>query len=69
MEGSAARTSGGTGTLPLTCAVCGRTAPDDETWRLTWVSGVERGRTVMTCDRCARENLRGIEAKLDSEWW
>ena len=21
------------------------------------------------CERCAREHLRSIESKLDSEWW
>ncbi len=69
MDGSTARTFGGTGTLPLTCATCGTAAPADGSWRLTWATGIERGEHVMTCDRCARDNLRGIEAKLDSEWW
>ncbi len=69
MDGSTARNSGGTGTLPLACATCGRAAPDDDSWRLTWATGVERGQVVLTCDRCARDNLRGIEAKLDPEWW
>ncbi|GAB3594611.1 hypothetical protein GCM10027446_18750 [Angustibacter peucedani] len=69
MERSTAMPSGGTDTLPVTCATCGATAPDDGTWRLTWSTGVEHGRSVHTCDRCARDNLRGIEAKLDSEWW
>jgi hypothetical protein len=52
-----------------TCSSCGTGAPADGTWRLTWTSGVERGRTVWVCDRCSRQNLRSIEAKLDSEWW
>ena len=52
-----------------TCAVCGATAPADETWRLTWTAGVERGVEVWTCDRCSRTHLRSIEAKLDSAWW
>lgn len=51
------------------CAVCGCTAPDDGSWRLTWVSGLERGQEVWTCDRCARTHLRSIEAKLDTAWW
>ena len=51
------------------CAICERTAPDDGSWRLTWVAGVERGRETWTCDRCARTHLRSIEAKLDSAWW
>ena len=53
----------------VTCGTCGAHAPDDGSWRLTWTSGRERGHTVWTCDRCARENLRAIEAKLDSDWW
>jgi hypothetical protein len=24
---------------------------------------------VVHCERCAREHLRAIEAKLDSQWW
>jgi hypothetical protein len=52
-----------------TCDTCGLRAPEDGTWRLTWTVGVERDREVWTCDRCARENLRSIEAKLDSLWW
>jgi hypothetical protein len=24
---------------------------------------------MWVCDRCARQNLRAIEAKLDREWW
>lgn len=51
------------------CATCGASAPDDGSWRLTWTSGVERGRPVWTCDRCSREHLRSIEAKLDTDWW
>jgi hypothetical protein len=52
-----------------TCSSCGTAAPPDDTWRLTWTSGIERGRMTWVCDRCSRENLRSIEAKLDSEWW
>jgi len=36
---------------------------------LTWVTSVENGRPKVYCDRCAREHLRSIESKLDSEWW
>ncbi len=50
------------------CAYCGAVA-DGEQPPLTWVSAVERGRTQWFCERCAREHLRSIEAKLDSEWW
>jgi hypothetical protein len=52
---------------PARCDSCGA-APDD-TARLTWTVGVERGRTVWTCVECSRRFLRGIEGKLDSDWW
>jgi hypothetical protein len=50
------------------CALCGRQAEGDDV-PLTWVTSVENGRKVVYCDRCARENVRGIESKLDSAWW
>jgi hypothetical protein len=51
------------------CATCGRMPDDQSAARLTWARGVEKGWQVWTCDRCSRENLRSIEAKLDSAWW
>jgi len=52
----------------LTCDYCGRTASEGaET--LTWATAVERGVTKTFCDTCAREHLRAMEGKLDSEWW
>ncbi len=54
------------------CSTCGLTATTEAEVthaRLTWSSGLERGRRTWTCERCARENLRGIEGKLDSQWW
>ncbi|PZF80791.1 hypothetical protein [Jiangella anatolica] len=50
----------------VACAHCGTTAAEPP---LTWVSSVERGRTLYYCDRCARDNLRSIEARLDTAWW
>ena len=41
----------------------------DEPVPLSWVVSVEAGRTRSYCEACAREHLRSIEAKLDSEWW
>jgi hypothetical protein len=41
----------------------------DATVPLSWVVSVEAGRTRTYCKACAREHLRSIEAKLDSEWW
>ena len=54
--------------MPVTCHLCGTTAPDKET-PLTWTSEVANGRTKLFCDMCSREHLRAIEGKLDSEWW
>ncbi len=37
---------------------------------ITWIRERDPRRgQVWICDRCARENLRGIEARLDQEWW
>jgi hypothetical protein len=41
----------------------------DRTVPLGWVVSVESGRTRTFCEACAREHLRSIEAKLDSDWW
>jgi hypothetical protein len=51
-----------------TCALCGLEA-EGEDLPLTWVTSVENGRRLVYCDRCAREHVRGIEAKLDNAWW
>lgn len=53
------------------CATCGATPSPDDRNRvlLTWSRATERGREVWTCPDCARGNLRGIEGKLDSDWW
>jgi len=50
------------------CASCGAVAPT-ESLPLTWATGVEAGRAQLHCERCARDNVRAIEAKLDSAWW
>jgi hypothetical protein len=41
----------------------------DGTVPLGWVASIEAGRTRTFCATCAREHLRSIEAKLDSDWW
>lgn len=53
---------------PVVCAHCGTRSPDDQL-PLTWVTSVEGGRRLTYCERCARDNLRAIEGKLDSAWW
>ena len=53
------------------CQLCGR-VPDPATEDdppLAWVLDTEGGRRRWTCPGCAREHVRAIEAKLDSQWW
>ncbi len=52
----------------VVCDRCGVTVPGDAP-PLTWVVSVERSGTRRYCESCARENVRGIEGRLDSEWW
>ncbi|MEO5609820.1 MAG: hypothetical protein ABIQ61_01990 [Ornithinibacter sp.] len=55
---------------PVVCATCGgEPVGGAAVASLTWTRGVERGGPVWTCDRCSREHLRSIEAKLDASWW
>lgn len=56
---------------PLVCSVCGAAPSSCEqpTARLAWSRATDGGRTVWTCDRCSRDNLRAIEGKLDPAWW
>lgn len=53
-------------TAPVSCAWCGATVDEPP---LTWSTSFERGRVVYYCDRCSREHLRSLEAKLDSDFW
>ncbi len=48
------------------CSHCGKVA---EGTPLTWTCSVENGIRHYYCDDCARENIRSIEGRLDSEWW
>jgi hypothetical protein len=52
---------------PPVCASCRSVA--DTARPVTWSTALEGGLRVWTCERCAREHLRGIEAKLDRAWW
>jgi len=54
--------------MAITCNMCGTQAEGDVT-PLTWVTSFEHGQQRVFCERCARENLRAIEGKLDSDWW
>jgi hypothetical protein len=54
-------------TEPVVCATCGAVASGAAL--IAWSTAVEDGRRVWTCDTCARDHVRSIEAKLDSSWW
>lgn len=59
---------------PITCTLCGRVAdPDaDGDPPLAWCTDTDsrdKSRTRWICPGCARDNVRGIEAKLDPEFW
>ncbi|MFJ6899308.1 hypothetical protein [Streptomyces hokutonensis] len=51
---------------PLVCACCGTRSEGPQP---TWTCSVENGTRHYFCDTCARENLRAIEGRLDSDWW
>ena len=57
----------------LVCAQCGQSLDSDADDQsglaaLSWASSRERGRDLFYCPRCARDNLRSIEGKLDVEY-
>ena len=52
---------------PATCGSCG--ASVDGVPPLTWSTSAGRDGMTWVCDRCTREHLRSIEAKLDEEHW
>ncbi|MEX2291526.1 MAG: hypothetical protein WD794_14535 [Mycobacteriales bacterium] len=52
---------------PVSCSVCGTSVTGKPP--LTWSTTTGPLRRVLVCDRCTRENLRSIEARLDEVWW
>ncbi|MFF0343830.1 hypothetical protein [Kribbella sp. NPDC004875] len=50
------------------CALCGQQGESEDV-PLTWATSIEGGRKLLFCDRCARENVRSIEGKMDSVHW
>ncbi|MBW5424438.1 hypothetical protein GKQ77_23215 [Streptomyces sp. BG9H] len=48
------------------CSRCGTVA---EGTPPTWTCSVENGTRHYYCESCARENIRAIEGRLDSDWW
>jgi hypothetical protein len=54
--------------MSVRCDNCGVLADGDET-PLSWVTSVEAGQNRRYCERCARDNVRAIEARLDPVWW
>lgn len=51
---------------PATCAVCGTAAAEPPA---TWSMEVTTRGPRWLCDRCTREHVRSIEARLDDAWW
>ena len=55
--------------MAATCRRCGTAAEGDAEVPLGWSTSVDDGRVDLLCDRCTREHVRDIEAKLDDAWW
>lgn len=56
----------------MTCQRCGRSTesePVSALDRLSWVMDREGDTVRWTCTRCATDNVRAMEAKLEPEWW
>ena len=51
----------------MSCGLCGLTVTGS--LPLTWSTETSANRMTLLCDRCTRENLRAIEAKLEQAWW
>jgi hypothetical protein len=49
----------------ITCTSCARQASAAQPVQL-WSVGIHNGRREYCCDRCARESIRLIEARLDA---
>lgn len=49
--------------------VCSRCGTIAEGTPLTWTFSVENGVRRYFCESCARDNLRAIEGRLDSDLW
>ncbi|MET9022051.1 hypothetical protein ABZV93_18920 [Actinopolymorpha sp. NPDC004070] len=54
--------------IMIDCDLCGTTAPGAVP-PLGWVVSRERGSVQHYCDRCARENVRNIECRLERSYW
>ena len=57
--------------MTSTCRRCGAQSDEggDEGLPSGWSLATEDGRVDRLCDRCTREHVRSIEAKLPDEWW
>ena len=51
----------------VACCLCGTTVPAPAP--LTWSRASGPRGTTHLCERCTRDNLRALEAKLDQEHW
>jgi len=54
--------------VATTCGHCGADAGADDP-PVTWSLAMERGQVKRYCETCTRENVRGMEGKLDPEHW
>ena len=50
----------------VACAGCGAASAS---LPLGWSTQTSAGGLEHLCDRCTRDNVRSIEAKLDEAWW
>ena len=55
--------------MAVSCRRCGTVAGTEADVPLGWSTSVDGDRIDLLCDRCTREHVRDIEAKLDDEWW
>jgi len=58
-------------TATTACQMCGAIADPERDGNppLSWVMDRNGGRVSWTCPRCAVDNVRSMEAKLEPEWW
>lgn len=65
-ESAANETTANETSAPVVCIRCQRIEVSPP---LTWTVNVEHGRVTYVCAECSRDDIRGIESKLDPEWW
>ena len=53
--------------MAISCDFCGTSTEGDPP--VTWSLSMERGQVKRYCEGCTRNNVRGMEGKLDPEHW